>query len=67
MSVIREFLNVSATARRLHLSSDRIRQLARAGSLRVAATTSSGERLFEPDDVAAFEERRREKKSAGEP
>ena len=56
------FLNTSAVARQLRLSSERVRQLARTGELAIAGMTTSGERLFVPNDVEAFEARRREQK-----
>jgi len=57
-------LEASAAGRVLDLSASRVRGLADAGVLRVAARTSTGGRLFDPRDVEALARARRHKREA---
>jgi len=56
-----EFLTVQDVARRIGVGAARVRQLANTGQLRVAARTSSGERLFDPATVEDFARLRAER------
>lgn len=52
-----DLLTSADAAAELHLTPDRIRQLARAGSLR-AMRTRTGQRIFLAEDVAKFKAKR---------
>jgi excisionase family DNA binding protein len=53
-----DFMQTTAVARRLWLSTERVRQLANEGALRAIRTTG-GARLFRSTDVEDFARRRR--------
>ena len=48
------YLTSALVARQLGVTPAQVRQLARNGRLRVAATTAGGTRLYHPADVAAL-------------
>jgi DNA-binding transcriptional MerR regulator len=52
-----QLLTTSDIARRLNLSPERIRQLARAGALVPASVTTFGQRLFTLAEVERYEHR----------
>lgn len=62
MDAIQVFLEAADVARQLGLTPQSIRNIARAGTLRVAATTPRGVKLFRPVDVEALKQARRVKK-----
>ena len=49
---VTHFLTSALVARQLGVTPAQVRQLARRGHLRVAATTAGGTRLYDPNDVA---------------
>ncbi len=55
--VDRELLTSAEVAAELHVTPDRIRQLAREGSLPFLCTRT-GQRIFSGDDVAKFKAKR---------
>jgi DNA-binding transcriptional MerR regulator len=48
---MRKYLSVAGVGRRLQLTSAAVRSIADRGTLRIAAKTESGTRLFNPADV----------------
>lgn len=61
----REFMIAADAARRLDLSADMFRRLARKGQLTTAVTTVRGGRLFRGDDVERLAEVRRRSAGSG--
>jgi DNA-binding transcriptional MerR regulator len=48
------YVSTSGFARRLNVSPDRIRQLAREGRIHPAIVTERGERLYTPQEIERF-------------
>ena len=55
------YLTTSGVAHQLNRSTERVRQLARSGELVPAIITSNGARLFTPDEVRRYQQRRSDK------
>ncbi|MBY0246025.1 MAG: MerR family transcriptional regulator [Nitrospiraceae bacterium] len=62
MNTTTQFLTTAAAGRQLNLSSERVRQLERAGYLRATRTTN-GIRLFRAHDVEELRKQREERKA----